>query len=131
MVGWLIKQQQLRRLRQSTRQSSALHFAARELPRQRRRPLSDAHALQHFAHARLALACRATEKLQGQLDDILAFVGELKALDVSGVSATDVATEARNAWREDVPEPGLARDVALANAPLARHEQFAVPKVIE
>ena len=62
---------------------------------------------------------------------LLAFVGELKQLDVSGVEATDVATEARNAWREDVPEPGLARDVALANAPLARHEQFAVPKVIE
>ena len=81
--------------------------------------------------ARMALSDEEAAQLQGQLDDILAFVGELKALDVSGVSATDVATEARNAWREDVPEPGLARDVALANAPLARHEQFAVPKVIE
>ena len=81
--------------------------------------------------ARMALSDAEAAQLQGQLDDILAFVGELKQLDVSGVEATDVATEARNAWREDVPEPGLARDVALTNAPLARHEQFAVPKVIE
>ena len=81
--------------------------------------------------ARMALSDAEAAQLQGQLDDILAFIGELKQLDVSGVEATDVATEARNAWREDVPEAGLERDVALANAPLARHEQFAVPKVIE
>ena len=81
--------------------------------------------------ARMALSDAEAAQLQGQLDDILVFIGELKQLDVSGVEATDVATEARNAWREDVPEAGLERDVALANAPLARHEQFAVPKVIE
>ena len=81
--------------------------------------------------ARMALSDDEAAQLQGQLDDILAFVGELKALDVSGVSATDVATEARNAWREDEPAAGLEREAALANAPLARHGQFAVPKVVE
>ncbi len=81
--------------------------------------------------ARMALSDEEASQLQGQLDDILAFVGELKALDVSGVSATDVATEARNAWREDEPVAGLEREAALANAPLARHGQFVVPKVIE
>ena len=81
--------------------------------------------------ARMALSDDEASQLQGQLDDILAFVGELKALDVSGVSATDVATEARNAWREDEPAAGLEREAALANAPLARHGQFVVPKVIE
>jgi aspartyl-tRNA(Asn)/glutamyl-tRNA(Gln) amidotransferase subunit C len=81
--------------------------------------------------ARIALSAGETEQLQGQLDDILAFVGELKALDVSGVEATDVAGEALNAWREDAPAQGLAQEAALANAPLARHGQFVVPKVIE
>lgn len=81
--------------------------------------------------ARMALSEEETERLQGQLDDILAFVGELKALDVAGVEATDTATEAQNTWREDEPQPGLAQDAALANAPLARHGQFVVPKVIE
>ena len=61
----------------------------------------------------------------------LAFVGELKQLDVSAVAATDVATEAQNAWREDESVAGLERDVALKNAPLARHNQFVVPKVVE
>lgn len=81
--------------------------------------------------ARIALSDEEAARLQGQLDDILAFVGELKQLDVSAVAATDVATEARNAWREDEPAAGLEREVALKNAPLARHNQFAVPKVVE
>ena len=81
--------------------------------------------------ARMALSDEETAKLQGQLDDILAFVGQLKELDVGAVAATDVATEARNAWREDEPAAGLERDVVLKNAPLARHNQFAVPKVVE
>jgi aspartyl-tRNA(Asn)/glutamyl-tRNA(Gln) amidotransferase subunit C len=81
--------------------------------------------------ARMALSDAETAQLQGQLDDILAFVGELKSLDVSGVAATDDASGNRNAWREDEPLAGLSREAALANAPLARHGQFAVPKVIE
>jgi Asp-tRNA(Asn)/Glu-tRNA(Gln) amidotransferase C subunit len=42
-----------------------------------------------------------------------------------------VATEAENAWREDVPAPGLVAHVALNNAPLARHNQSRGAKVIE
>ena len=81
--------------------------------------------------ARMALSDEEAARLQGQLDDILAFVGELKQLDVSAVAATDVATEAQNAWREDESVAGLERDVALKNAPLVRHNQFVVPKVVE
>jgi aspartyl-tRNA(Asn)/glutamyl-tRNA(Gln) amidotransferase subunit C len=81
--------------------------------------------------ARMALSDGEAAQLQGQLDDILAFVGELKSLDVSGVSPTADASGVRNSWREDAPEAGLAREAALANAPLARHGQFVVPKVVE
>lgn len=81
--------------------------------------------------ARMALSDEEATQLQGQLDDILAFVGELKKLDVSGVAPTDDASGTLNAWREDEPTPGLEREAALANAPLARHGQFVVPKVIE
>lgn len=83
------------------------------------------------ALARMTLTPAEADALQVQLNDILAFVGELKELDVSGVVPTDVATEAQNAWREDVPVQGLEREVVLQNAPRARHEQFVVPKVIE
>ena len=81
--------------------------------------------------ARIALSDDEAAKLHGQLDDILAFVGELKALDVSGVAPTDDASGIQNSWREDEPVEGLSREAALANAPLARHGQFVVPKVIE
>ncbi len=81
--------------------------------------------------ARMALSDEEASQLQGQLDDILAFVGELKTLDVEGVEATDVAGEAQNAMREDEPQAGLPREAALANAPLSRHGQIVVPKVVE
>ena len=81
--------------------------------------------------ARMALSDEEAARLQGQLDDILAFVGQLKELDVGAVAATDVATETQNAWRADEPAAGLERDTALKNAPLARHHQFVVPKVVE
>lgn len=81
--------------------------------------------------ARIALSDEEVTQLQAQLDDILAFVGQLKSLDVSEVAKTDDAGDARNSWREDEPVAGLEREAALANAPMARHGQFVVPKVVE
>jgi aspartyl-tRNA(Asn)/glutamyl-tRNA(Gln) amidotransferase subunit C len=81
--------------------------------------------------ARMALTDEETTQLQSQLDDILAFVGELKSLDVEGVEATNGASGNLVAWREDEPKPSLSREAVLSNAPLARNNQFVVPKVIE
>jgi len=81
--------------------------------------------------ARIALTAEEAARLQGQLDDILAFVGELKELDVTGVEATDVAADTHNVWRADEPRTGLSQAAALAGAPLTRRGQFVVPKVIE
>lgn len=81
--------------------------------------------------SRMALSDDEATLLQGQLEDILAYVDELKQLDVSGVELADMDGEAQTVWREDEPRAGLSRDAALANAPLARHGQFVVPKVIE
>lgn len=81
--------------------------------------------------ARIALTEEEARQLQGQLDKIVAFVGELKSLDVATVAATDLAMEAGNVWREDEPAAGLDPAAALANAPQARQGHFVVPKVIE
>ncbi len=81
--------------------------------------------------ARMALSDDETTLLQGQLEDILAYVDELKQLDLTGVHLTDINSDAQTTWREDEPQVGLSRDAALANAPLARHGQFVVPKVVE
>ena len=91
------------------------------------------------ALARIALSDEEASTLQGQLDDILAFVGELKEVDLGAEG--DLADEvlARDvdggtgpmAWREDVPVDGLPTDVARSLAPNLRHGQFVVPKIIE
>lgn len=83
------------------------------------------------ALARMPLSDGETAALQAQLNDILAYIGELKALDVDGVEETIDASGNRNAWREDVPQPGLTQAEALANAPAARDGQFVVPKILE
>ncbi len=91
------------------------------------------------ALARIELGDEEAALLEGQLNDILAFVGELKELDLGGDG--DLAEEilARDvdggtgpmAWREDVPEDGLPTEEARALAPSLRHGQFVVPKIIE
>ncbi|MDR0993401.1 MAG: Asp-tRNA(Asn)/Glu-tRNA(Gln) amidotransferase subunit GatC [Verrucomicrobiota bacterium] len=81
--------------------------------------------------ARIRLTDAEADELQGQLDDILAFVGELKRLDVQEAPPTDDSSGNRNIWHEDVPRPGLPHEAAMALAPTARHGQFVVPKIME
>ncbi len=81
--------------------------------------------------ARLSLTPEETAQFQRQLEDILAYVGQLAALDVEGVEPTAHAVPARNVFREDVARPGLPPEEALANAPSARQGLFIVPKIVE
>lgn len=83
------------------------------------------------ALARIRLEEEEAARLQGQLDDILAYVGELKELDVEGVEPLDDVSGNRNRWNEDEPGECLSAEEALGNAPAERHGQFGVPKIIE
>lgn len=83
------------------------------------------------ALARMALSEEEAAALQGQLDAILEYIGELKELDVEGVEPAEDASGNRNTWHEDVPGEGLSQEEALALAPMERHGQFVVPKIIE
>ena len=83
------------------------------------------------ALARISLGDAEAEELQSQLDGILAYVGALKKLDIEGVPAFDDASGVRGAWHEDEPGECLPHDVAMSLAPLERHGQFVVPKIIE
>jgi aspartyl-tRNA(Asn)/glutamyl-tRNA(Gln) amidotransferase subunit C len=65
-----------------------------------------------------------------QLAEILAYVAKLNEVDTSGVAPTSHASERTNAFREDVPRPGLAPARALANAPQSEAQQFVVPKIV-
>lgn len=81
--------------------------------------------------ARLHLPEDEREPLQNQLERILAYVEELKQVDVSGLAPMAQAIETQNVLRRDEVTPGLSHDEALANAPEQRLGQFVVPRIIE
>jgi aspartyl-tRNA(Asn)/glutamyl-tRNA(Gln) amidotransferase subunit C len=81
--------------------------------------------------ARLELDDMAIEKYADQIDTILEYVDQLKAVDTEGVRPTSHAIFLTNAFREDEEQPHLNRDQALANAPEKEEGNFVVPKIIE
>jgi aspartyl-tRNA(Asn)/glutamyl-tRNA(Gln) amidotransferase subunit C len=104
--------------------------------------------------AHLELAAEEVETYRGQLDEILAYIGKLQELDVSGVepmtqmrpqtaggpqqgSSTAALAEAATAagaepeLRDDVVVPCNVAEAVLAEAPDAAKPFFRVPRVIE
>jgi aspartyl-tRNA(Asn)/glutamyl-tRNA(Gln) amidotransferase subunit C len=98
----------------------------------------------HLARlARLALTDGELDGFAGQLDAILAHVGQIQAVDVTGVDATDNPLSGRaeaqrpgersgvvNVTRPDQVVPCLTQDEALAAAPNAVDGRFAVPRIL-
>jgi aspartyl-tRNA(Asn)/glutamyl-tRNA(Gln) amidotransferase subunit C len=88
----------------------------------------DREQLLHVAHlARLELREDEVERLEGQLNDILEAVSKVSELDLSDVPPTSHPLEVVNLWRDDVPEPCLPVEEALANAPEREGNFFKVP----
>ncbi|CDO10583.1 Asp-tRNA(Asn)/Glu-tRNA(Gln) amidotransferase subunit GatC [Mycolicibacterium cosmeticum] len=85
----------------------------------------------HLARlARLALTDGELDSFAGQLDAILAHVGRIQSVDVTGVEATDNPLKSVNVTRPDELVPSLAQDQALAAAPRAEDGRFAVPRIL-
>ena len=80
--------------------------------------------------ARLALTDDEIDGFAGQLDAILGYVGQIQAVDVTGVAPTDNPLRAVNVTRIDVVQPGLTQAQALAEAPSADEGRFAVPQIL-
>jgi aspartyl-tRNA(Asn)/glutamyl-tRNA(Gln) amidotransferase subunit C len=88
--------------------------------------------IDHVAHlARLALTPEEKAKFATQLGDVLAYIEQLKKVDVSGVEPTAHAYPVFNVWADDVAQPGLPVEAALKNAPAQRNNMIVVPKVVE
>jgi aspartyl-tRNA(Asn)/glutamyl-tRNA(Gln) amidotransferase subunit C len=77
--------------------------------------------------ARLALTDEELDRFAGQLDAILEAVGKVSELDLSGVEPTLHPLELSNVWAEDLPQPSLPVEDALANAPEVEDDAFRVP----
>ena len=88
--------------------------------------------IDHVANlARLALTPEEKATFAAQLGDVLAYIEQLKAVDVTGIEPTAHAFPLYNVWADDVPQPGLPVEAALRNAPAQRDHMIVVPKVVE
>ncbi len=92
----------------------------------------DAATVRHIARlARIAVSDAEVEALAPELSNILGWIEQLAEVDVTGVAPMNAVIPNALRLRDDVVTEGDRRDEILANAPLAEHGFFAVPKVIE
>lgn len=92
----------------------------------------DTATVRHIARlARIAVTDAEVEALAPELSNILGWVEQLAEVDVSGVEPMTAVIPNILRLRPDVVTDGGKSDDVLANAPLAEHGFFAVPKVIE
>ena len=83
------------------------------------------------ALARLSVGDADAERLARELEAILAYAQQLAGLDTREVEPTAHPIELPTPLRDDLPEPPLDPELALANAPQREGFAFVVPKVIE
>ncbi len=81
--------------------------------------------------ARIAVEESEIPHLQGEINAILAFVEELKEVNVEGVEPMTSVIPMKLPMREDVVTDGEIPQKVLANAPLSEDGFFLVPKVVE
>jgi aspartyl-tRNA(Asn)/glutamyl-tRNA(Gln) amidotransferase subunit C len=92
----------------------------------------DAAIVRHIARlARIAVSDAEVAALAPELNNILGWVEQLQEVDVRGVEPMTAVIPNTLRLRADEVTDGGMRDKVLANAPVAEHGFFAVPKVIE
>jgi aspartyl-tRNA(Asn)/glutamyl-tRNA(Gln) amidotransferase subunit C len=80
--------------------------------------------------ARLRLSAEELERMTGEMGEILGYIGLLSELDTGGVEPMAHSLDLANVFREDIVQPGLGREAALANAPHSDGECYLVPAVL-
>ena len=92
----------------------------------------DAATVRRIARlARIAVAEDEVEPLQGELNAMLAFVEQLREVDIAGVEPmTSVTPMALKPRADQVTDGNIADDV-MQNAPAREDHFFLVPKVVE
>ncbi len=81
--------------------------------------------------ARIALDEAQVAAMVPELNNILNWVEQLEGVDTSGVEPMTAVIANTLRLRDDVVTDGDIREAVLANAPVADHGFFGVPKVIE
>jgi len=80
----------------------------------------------------ISLSDEQVEKFTAELGEIMEYVEQLQAVDVSGLEPTDQVTGLTNVMRDDEVEKYQATpDELLKNAPAVSNHQIKVKRVIE
>ena len=91
----------------------------------------DRAEIRHVAElAELSLTAEEEERMAAEVGRIIAFGKELQGIDTDDVPPTS-GIDGSGAWRPEEPLPSLSHEDALAQAPQAEHEGFAVPTFVE
>jgi aspartyl-tRNA(Asn)/glutamyl-tRNA(Gln) amidotransferase subunit C len=92
----------------------------------------DAQIVRRIAHlARIGVQESEIPHLQDELNAMLAFVEQLKEVDVEGVEPMTSVTPMAMKKRADVVNDGEIADDIVKNAPETQDHFFLVPKVVE
>lgn len=81
--------------------------------------------------SRLRLEEEDKARMQGELQQIIAYMDVLNGLDTTGVEPMSHVFPVKNVLREDEVAPSAPRKELLANAPVPDDEAFLVPKAVE
>lgn len=81
--------------------------------------------------AHLSLSDAEVQRMARDLGQILAYVEELREVDVTGVPATAHGDEAGIVPRPDEPAESLPRELALREAPSVDEGGFRVPGYVD
>ena len=91
----------------------------------------DKNKVQELAHlARLEFTDDELADIIMDLEKIIKFCDQLKALDTQGIDPLIYLSDEINVLREDQISEGLKKEDALKNAPASDSDYFKVPKVI-
>ena len=81
--------------------------------------------------ARIDLEDSSVEKLQNDMQNIVAYIEQLSELDVSNIEPTFHAVQLTDVVRADEIKPSYPRETMLANAPAVLNgETIKVPQVL-
>lgn len=80
--------------------------------------------------SRLKLTDEEKERIQRDLQVILAYMDQLAQVDTADVEPLSHSLPVENVFRADIVQPSQSRDELLANAPRQKDGCFAVPKTV-
>jgi aspartyl-tRNA(Asn)/glutamyl-tRNA(Gln) amidotransferase subunit C len=80
--------------------------------------------------SRLEITEAELEKMAGSLSQLVAYMDQLKGLDLKDVEPMLAVDTSARPLRPDEPVPGLDKGVVFRNAPEVNLDHFSIPKVI-